>query len=241
MQRSNTSNTGCSTYASTLYVAQLSAAAGTSSFNSTSLYASCSYDLCNLFNQTGSTSSCTQSSVAAAVCTSANLLGSATTNAPTTTATPVYDIVATLRLSGANWSLILNNATAKAQLTIAITSDLATLLGILASFITIFSLTTGSLVIAFGVAQGSGKSPSQLVTGVNSATANPSSWLTSTRSVYSTVGTDTITQVSVTVNTTAAPTPVPAGQTTPAPTSSAMSAAGVFAVAAVAAVAALFA
>jgi hypothetical protein len=221
-------------------VAQLGAAAGTTAFNATALYASCAYGLCQLANATGNTASCT--GVTAAVCSSANLLGSATTTAaPTTTAAVVvYDIVATLRLSGANWSYILSNTTALAQLQTALQTDLATLLAVVKTFIVIFNLSVGSLVVYFGVAQGSGKSPSQLVSGVNSATTS-TSWLTSTGSVYSAVGTDSITVLSVGVNTTAAPTPAPPGQTTPSPTSSAMSAAGVWAVAAVAAVAALFA
>jgi hypothetical protein len=148
----------------------------------------------------------------------------------------VYDIVATLRISGANWSYVLANDTAKGLLIIAITSDLGTLLGVQVRFIIIISLTIGSLIVNFGVTQGSGKSPSQLVAGVN--TAATATWLTSTGSVYSAVGTDSIVVTSVGVNVTGAPTPVPGGST-PAP-SSAMSAAGV-AVAAIAAVAALFA
>lgn len=232
----------CSTFGTNLYMAQLAAAAS-ATFNTSNLAASCAYSTCVLGNQTGNSASCVGTTVVAAVCSPANLIPS--TAAPTTTTVSVvYDIVFTLRISGSSWNVVLLNSTAKAQTITALTADLAKLWGIDAKWIVVQSLAVGSLVAGVAVQQGSGKSPSQLST-VISATQNTSSWLSSLQSVYSTVSTETLTTLGVTVTQTAAPTTLAPGQTavpnTPAPTSSAVSAAGVWAVAAVAAVAALWA
>ena len=236
--RSNTSD-ACSTFGNNLYIAQLAAAAS-STFNTTGLALSCGYATCLLGNVTGNTASCSGSAISTAVCNPANLI--------VTTAAPgvVYDIVFTLRISGNSWTVLLANATAKAQTSTALAADLAKLWGIDAKFIVIQSLESGSLVANVAVVQGSGKSPATLQS-VITATTNSSSWLSSLQSVYSTVSNEVLSTLGVTVTQTAAPTTLAPGATpspnaaTPAPTSSAVSAAGVWAVAAVAAVAALWA
>jgi len=238
--RTNTSDP-CATAGSNLYIAQLAAAAS-STFNTTNLAMSCGFATCQLGNLTGSTSSCDGKVVTAAVCNPANLIPAGTTAAPGTPA--VYDIVVTLRVSGGNWSAILADPVKKAQAIAALSADIAKLLGVDVKYVTILDLQLGSLVVTFAILQGSGKSPAQLQTAVGTA-AGSSSWLTSTQSVYSTVSSETLTTLSVTVTATGAPTTLAPGQTavpnTPAPTSSAVSAAGVWAVAAVAALAALWA
>jgi hypothetical protein len=239
--RTNTSDP-CATAGSNLYIAQLAAAAS-STFNTTNLAMSCSYATCQIANSTGGVSTCVGSAINAAVCNPTNLIGSATTATPGTPV--VYDIVVTLRISGGNWSAILADPVKKAQAIAALSADLAKLLGVDVKYVTILDLQLGSLVVSFAVLQGSGKSPAQLQTSAVAASGS-SAWLTSTQAVYSTVSSETLTTLSVTVTATGAPTTLAPGQTaapgnTPAPTSSAVSAAGVWAVAAVAALAALWA
>jgi len=192
----------CYNFGQTLHQSILSSIL--SGYSGSSLQQSCESNLCRVVNGSSSLSSCNYGdSTATNVCNNA----SATTVAPAppTAAPVVYDIVVTLRLSGANWSSVLSNPTAKAELVTSLTDDLSVLLGVPAAYIVILSLTVGSLIVQFAVIQGSGKSIAQLSTSVNSATTS-TSWLTSTSAVYATVGTDTLTVTGVTVTQTAAPT-----------------------------------
>ena len=239
----NTTDTVCSNYNNTLYIAQLAAMASTT-LNNTALQASCNYGVCALVAATNVSSLSTCGlALGQAACSASVLLPptASPTTTVATTAAPVADIIVVVRLSGANWSAILADPVKKAQAITALTSDYAKLLGVDSKFVQIVSMVQGSLVVTFQVLQGSGKSPSQLQTLANSA-AGSSTWLTSTASVYATVGTDSLTTLSVSVTATAAPTTLPPGSTTTAaPKSSAVGAAGVWAVAAVAALAALWA
>lgn len=239
----NSTDTVCSTYNNTLYMAQLAAMASTT-LNNTALQGSCNYGICALAaaaNTSKLTTDCV-SSLRSAACSANTLLPpTAVPSAQTTAAPVVADLVVVVRLSGANWSAILADPVKKAQAITALTSDYAKLLGVDAKFVQIIAIAEGSLVVTFQVLQGSGKSPSQLQTLANSA-AGSATWLTSTASVYATVGTDSLTTLSVSVTATAAPTTLaPGSTTTAAPKSSAVGAAGVWAVAAVAALAALWA
>lgn len=242
-QRSNTSDTACSTFGSNVYFAVLGATASPSLAN-TSLLGSCNFALCQLANASSAVQSCTTAN--ASVCAASVLLSTTTTAAPVTTSvvtaspsTNGPDIVVSLRISGGNWSLILADPVAKANAVAALTKDIAGLLGVDAKYIVIVSLTLGSLVVSFQVLSGSGKSPSQLQALVNTATTS-TTWLQSTSAVYAKVGTDTLTTLGVTITQTAAPTTLAPGQTNAPASGSALSAAGV-AAAALAAVAALLA
>jgi len=223
----NNASDACMAYGNQLYIAQLAAVASPV-FNQSALYGGCANTACQVMNQTGIAASC---GLAAAVCSPDNLLPSATGPTMTLSPTQVADLIATLRLSGSNWSAVLNDPTLKANLITSLSNDLATLLGIAASYIEILSLLAGSLVVNFAVLSGSGKSPSQLNTAVNTATTS-TTWLASTQSVYSQVSTETLTALSVSVTQTGSPAPPP---------SSATGVAGMWMVAAVAAVAALWA
>lgn len=240
--RQNTSDTGCSTFGNQVYIAMMAAITGTA-FNTSALSQSCTYNACQLTNQTGNTGSC--SSIVSSACSSANLLSGTPAPAPTTPqpTSRATDIVATLRISGNSWASVLNNSALYAQASTAIASDIAGYLGVSSSFIAIFSLNVGSLVVVFGVYQGSGKSPATLQATVQTAAAS-STWLKSIASVYSTVSSEALTVQSVGIVSTAGPTTLAPGQTNVPTTpnkSSAVTAAGVSAVAIVAAALALFA
>jgi hypothetical protein len=138
------------------------------------------------------------------------------TAAPTTTSAPTtagFAIRATLRLSGTAYAALLNNATARAVLEAALKTDLAGLLGINSLFIRILNMTVGSLVVDFAILNGSGKTASQLNTGLAAATAN-TNWLSSTKSVYSTVSNETIGVLSLTVTEVTGSTDAPTTTTT---------------------------
>jgi len=162
------------------------------------------------------------------------------TAAPITTPAPtvIYDIVAAIRLSGANWSNVLNDPVAYATLVVDLQTDLAALLGIPAADIVILSLTSGSLLVNFAVIQGSGKSIAQLSSGVSSATSS-TTWLASVAAVYAASGgTDSIVVTSAAVTQTAAPTTAAPGSNVPSVGSAPVTT--VFAAFAVAVVALLF-
>jgi len=235
--RSNSS--ACGTYGNTLYLSQLAAAAA-SSVNGTALSQSCIYNVCLLQNQTGSVSSC--SGVTSAVCTSAVLLTGGTTTIAVSTLSPVgntTDIVVTVRISG-DWATILANPTTKASAMAALLTDLSKLLGVASRFINIISVTSGSLILQFGVYSGSGVAVSTLASTVSAAQGS-SSWLASTSSAYTSAGgTGSLTTLQVTALTAAPGQTLAPGATAP-PASSAIGAAGVWAAAAFAAIVALMA
>lgn len=234
------SSSPCYAIGNAVYLAQLLASAS-SSMNNTALQNSCNFLVCQLQNQ--SSLGCT-ANLSTTVCTSARLLPSST---PTTNPTGVNTVAVTvtIRISGANWTIVLADPVKKASAVAALLADLAALLGIDVSFLSITGLTAGSLTINLAIYAGSGKTADALISSANSASGS-SAWMTNTKSVYATVGSDTLTTLSVSA---ATATPAPAGgtttsvsgSTTAAPGSSAVGAAGVWAVAAVAAVAALLA
>jgi len=237
--RTNTSSP-CYAAGNAVYLAQLLASAS-SSMNGTALQLSCGYLLCQL--QNASSLAC-GTNLTSAVCTSARLLPS-TTSAPLTT-NPGQNTVAvtvTIRISGANWTLVLADPVKKASAVAALLADLAALLGIDVQFLFISGLVAGSLTVNLSIYAGSGKTADALINSANSASGS-SAWMTNTKNVYATVGSDALTTLSVSAAT-AAPggstTTGVSGSTTAAPGSSAVGAAGVWAVAAVAAVAALLA
>lgn len=232
--RNTTSN--CSVFGNTLYMATL-AAVMSPSLNGTALQAGCNFWVCRQQN-ISAPANC--GNISGNICTSAVLLaGTTTTTAPVTAVVTTRGpaIVVSIRLSGGNWSAVLADPVKKAQAIAALTTDIAKLLGVDSKYVQIISLTIASLVVDFQILDGSGKSPAALQSLVATAQGS-SAWLGSTATVYATVGTDAITTLAVTVTATAAPTTVAPGST---PKSSAMSAAGVWAVAMIAAVAALLA
>lgn len=233
------SSSPCYAIGNAVYLSQLLASAS-SSLNNTALLNSCNFLVCQLQNQ--SSLGCT-SNFSSAVCTSSRLLPSST---PTTNPTSnTVAVTVTIRISGANWTIVLADPVKKASAVAALLADLAALLGIDVSFLSITGLVAGSLTINLAIYAGSGKTADALIATANSASGS-SAWMTNTKSVYATVGSDTLTTLSVSA---ATATPAPAGgtttsssgTTTAAPGSSAVGAAGVWAVAAVAAVAALLA
>lgn len=220
----------CYSIGNTLYVSQLLAATA-SSLNGTALKGSCDYLVCTL--QNSSMLGC--NALASTVCTNATLLQTTATNSPSAPSTVALTV--TLRIGGANWSFVLADPVKKATATSALLNDLSKLLGIDVQYLGIVSLDLGSLIVKLNVYAGSGKDTSSLYNAIVAA-SNSASWLTSTSSFYSTVGSDALTVLGVTV---AVGTTTAASGSTPAPVGSAMSAAGVWAVAAAAAVAAFFA
>lgn len=237
--RQNATDAACSAFGNSVYISMMAALTG-SSFNSSALAQSCNYNACQLQNQTGSTTGCGATIVGAA-CSSANLLNGVTTNSPvvaTPTPTRATDIIASLRISGSSWGNIINNTALYAQASTAIQSDLATLFGVQSSYVGIFSMNVGSLIVVFGVYQGSGKSPASLSATVSSAAAS-SSWLKSIATVYSTVSSEVLTVQGFTALSTAGPTTLAPGST-PAG-SSAVAATGAWAVAVLAVVLGVFA
>ena len=231
--RTNTSS-ACSSLGNNIYSAQLQAASA-SNISNTSLIQSCDYLVCELVNMTST--SCLNGGISS-ICNGQTVL---TTAAPTTTGG--VEMALTLRLGGQNWTLVLNSPTLKANLTAALISSLATELGVPAGYISITGLTIGSLVVDAAVASGSGVSAATLAAAANNA-ASSTTWLSSVTQVYSHVGTDSVTILSLSTLTAAPGASLAPGVTaplTPAPTSSATGAAGMWGIAALAATAALFA
>lgn len=243
--RLNTSNP-CRTWALTMHQALLAAALGT--YAGSVLQTNCRGSLCAMMNTTSKTCNfgtddsniCNgnMATTTAAATTAANTTtaaGSVTTTpaGDTTVAGTVLALTAQIRLSGNSYGALLNDPAKRSQLTLAIRVDLSGLLGIDSSYVVIISLTIGSLVIDFGVKEGSNATTASLVSTINTASSS-TTWLTGVKSVYATVSNETIAVLSSSateVTTTAA------GGTINDPLSSASSVA--FLAAAVLAVAAL--
>jgi hypothetical protein len=241
--RSNSSD-NCSTLGNNLYISQIAAAAA-AQLNTTQLFSSCSAFVCVAVNGTGSLQACSLADLTASVCTAANLLGPVSTTPVTTATSGAVRRVAlrgAFRFSGGNWAAILNNPARKSALEVAIRSDVANLTRVSVEFVVIYSLSIGSLVVDYGVLDGSGRSTAELSASVATAQGS-ASWLSSVSSEYRAAGgNDTITTLSSSVTETAAPVTGGAATTTGAPrTSSAFGVAGMWAVAAAATVAALLA
>jgi len=222
----NNVDDSCYNFGQTMHQAAL--ASILSGYAGSSQQQSCQSNLCRILNGSSTLSTCNYGGDAAMnVCNNMSVAG------PTPPANVVYDVVVTLRLSGANWSMVLNDPVARASLVADLIADLAALLGVPAADIVILSVTVGSLLVNFGVVQGSGKSIAQLTTGVSAATAS-TAWLASVAAVYaSSGGTDTIVATAASVTQTAAP-------TTAAPPVSSASLTTVFAAISVAVAALLF-
>lgn len=228
----------CFAFGSAVHQAQLAAATG--AFAGSALQASCAHGSCMRLSNTTFATTCTFGTNYSTVCVAPS--------APATLSpAAVAAIRATLRLSGGSWDALLNDPTKKSQLITALTVDLAGLIGVGAAFITIISLALGSLVIDFSVAAGSGRTPDQLQSSVQTAAAS-TTWLTSTKSAYAAVSSETLTVLGVTVTATGAPTTTtgpggstPSSVTTQAPSPTSAAPAATFVLAALLAVAAVLA
>lgn len=108
------------------------------------------------------------------------------------TATKVRVIVGTLRLSGDDWQSCLSSSNCRGQLTNGLLSDLANLLHILAQFVEIINLRTGSLIIDFAINDGSNVSVTALLSAINNA-GTSTAWLTNVKAAYATVSNQTLT------------------------------------------------
>jgi hypothetical protein len=135
------------------------------------------------------------------------------------TATKVRVIVGTLRLSGDDWQSCLSSATCRVKLNTGLLTDLSFLLHILADFIEIIGLRTGSLIIDFAINDGSNATVSSLLSTINSA-GTSTAWLTNVKAAYATVSNQTLTieGFSAAIATTTGP-----GGVTPPPPSTAPS------------------
>jgi hypothetical protein len=199
----------CNRTGTTMHNAILAVAAG--SFAGSILQQSCRFRVCEVMQSFRS--ACPFGTNDSNVCMAPLTAAPVTTSAPVT----AFAIRATLRLSGTAYAALLNNATARAMLENALMNDLSGLLGINPAFIRILNLSVGSLIVDFAILNGSGKSVSQLSSGLALATAN-SNWLTSTKSVYSTVSNETIGVLSLTVTEAGGTTSAPNTTTTPTTT-----------------------
>lgn len=210
-QRTNTSNAVCAQTGATIHSAVLQAVVD--SYAGSALQTSCRHHVCEVMNTSALT--CNFGTNASAVC-----------QAPDTTSTIAVRVV--MKLSGSSWGTLLANSAYRAQLEVGLKGDIATLLNVTKEYIVIMNLSVGSLIVDFAVLTGSSASASQLDAAVRSS-ASSTSWLTSTKGVYSTVSNETITVQSVNLSaggTTSAPltTPIanvttPASSSTPAPSS----------------------
>lgn len=169
------------------------------------LQTSCRHHVCGVMNSSHMT--CNFGTNSSAVC-----------QEPDTTNSFVVRVVMTL--SGSAWGQLLNNPTRRTMLETGLRGDVAGMLNISIDYIVILNLTQGSLIVDFAVLTGSPASTAALQAAVTAKASN-SSWLTSTKSVYSIVSNETITVSNVVFSqggTTSAPvTPAPAN-TTVAPT-----------------------
>jgi hypothetical protein len=167
------------------------------SYAGSALQTSCRYHVCNVMNSSRLT--CNFGTNASNVCV-----------APDLTSSVAIRVV--FKLSGSSWGLLLNNGPRRTQLEVGLRADIARLLNVTIDYIVIFNLTEGSLIVDFAVLTGSPASQAQLEAAVRSSAAN-TSWLTTTKSVYSIVSNETITVQSVVLS---------AGGTTSAPNTSAV-------------------
>jgi hypothetical protein len=180
----------CKTAGEAMHAAVLQAVVG--SYAGSALQASCAHHVCQVMNVSSQT--CNFGVNASNVCMTPD-----TTNA--------FDIVVKIRLSGTAWGQLLNSPVARPLLLTGVRGDVAGLLKVNASYVVILNLTLGSLIIDFAVLAGSSASVAQLEAAVRSSSTN-TSWLTSTKSMYSVVSNETITVTDVVLS---------AGGTTSAP------------------------
>jgi hypothetical protein len=210
-QRSS-ANAVCAQTGDALHAAVLQAVV--TSYAGSALQTSCRYHVCNVMNSSRLT--CNFGTNASNVCV-----------APDLTSSVAIRVV--FKLSGSSWGLLLNNGPRRTQLEVGLRADIARLLNVTIDYIVIFNLTEGSLIVDFAVLTGSPASQAQLEAAVRSSAAN-TSWLTTTKSVYSIVSNETITVQSVVLSaggTTSAPltptspnaTTTPSASSTPAPSS----------------------
>jgi hypothetical protein len=199
LESSTSTDAGCNASVTNMHALVLQAAV--TSYTGSALQAACRYQVCQVMNRT--TTTCTFGTNFSNVC----------MDRP-----PAFAFQATIRLSGSQWAALLSSPLARAQLEAALQSDLATLLGVIASFIKILNLSVGSLIVDFAVLAGSNKTADQLAASVL-ASGNNTSWLTTTKSVYSVVSNETISVIGVTLvggGTTSAPIVItPPGPSTP--------------------------
>lgn len=255
-------SSGCSAYASNVAMARMLAVA--SGYAGSKLQQSCRKTACTIMN--ASVVTCTPAANDGDVCmwrapttaaptaaptnasTNASMTTAAGTTAPGATTLPsdfVSAMTALLVLNGQAWAQIYQNATAWAELRVALGSDIAGILEVLIRDVVITDMTLGSLHVTFAVSAAAGVDPAVLTARVTAAAAS-TSWLVSTKTAYARVSNETLTIGSFAATATAAPgivTPVPP---TPAPgpgSSIGSASAGVVsaAAAAVAAVVAVFA
>lgn len=208
LESSTSTDAGCNASVAAMHSLVLQAAV--TSYAGSGLQAACRYQTCQIMNRTST--SCTFGTNFSTVC----------QDRP-----PQFAFQATIRLSGTQWAALLSNPAARSQLEAALKGDLANLLGVIADFIKILNLSVGSLIVDFAVLAGSNKTADQLTASVL-ASGNNTSWLTSTKSVYSIVSNETISVIGVTLvagGTTSAPivitppTPsTPSGTTPPSTT-----------------------
>jgi hypothetical protein len=208
-QRSS-ANAVCAQTGDALHAAVLQAVV--TSYAGSALQTSCRYHVCNVMNSSRLT--CNFGTNASNVCT-----------APESSVA----IRVVFKLSGSAWGLLLNDGPRRTQLEVGLRADIARLLNVTIDYIVIFNLTEGSLIVDFAVLTGSPASQAQLEAAVRSSAAN-TSWLTTTKSVYSIVSNETITVQSVVLSaggTTSAPltpsspnaTTTPSASSTPEPSS----------------------
>lgn len=194
-------NAVCAQTGDAMHAAVLQAVVTT--YAGSALQASCRHHVCEVMNTSRMT--CNFGTNESNVC-----------QAPDLSSSVAVRVV--FKLSGSSWGLLLNNGPRRTQLEVGLRADIARLLNVTIDYIVIFNLTEGSLIVDFAVLTGSPASQAQLEAAVRSSAAN-TSWLTTTKSVYSIVSNETITVQSVVVSaggTTSAPlTPVSPNATTP--------------------------
>jgi hypothetical protein len=220
----------CSTMATAVHQAVLAVTVGM--YPDSLLQSSCRSTVCRSMNSS-SLSTCTFGVNDSNVCiftppttaagqTSAPATLAQTTAGPTSppvTTSPgtVYLITAIIKFSGTAYGLLLNDPTKRFSLELSVKSDLVAYFNLTGALLDILSMTEGSLIVNFAIKEGASQSVAQLVAAVNNA-ANSTTLISSLRTLYATVSSETITVSSVSVGATAAPRTTMPPSTTARPT-----------------------